>query len=329
MSQHKKVVIEVPHRISGFFEIMDKPSNIETSMDLLAKTGSRGGGPCLSGVGITTIIIDDDDKDYSKDNNIRIEINGMDHTTDADTTKSVIKWMNIPHIENKSIKIKHDFQLPIGAGYGSSGSGAIGTAVGLNLLFDLGMSLDQCGKIAHCAEVENKTGLGTVGGQILGGCTITMSPGYPFNLNKILIPPNLRIACASKGKILTSTILSDKQIRERIILSGRKAMKEIIKSFTIKNFMKVAIDFVENTGMLDIKELGLDDVKNAMHLLNNNENENIVGASMNQLGKSIYCIYQPDKDAESMIQEVLKENGFNDVNFLDFNDSGPTIKLLE
>lgn len=317
----KEIKVVVPHRISGFFEIVDHEYPEEPTIDDLSTIGSRGGGPCLSLGGITRIIVEEKEGDAAYE----IQINGKECTAGARTTRSALKWLPREIFKRYSFKIMHDYCLPMGAGYGSSGCGAVGVVVGMNVLFNLGMSLNRCGKIAHCAEVENKTGLGTVGGLINGGCTITMEPGYPFQLNSLVIPSWYKIACASMGGILTSDILSNEEIRNRIISAGKEAMNSIVKGFTIENFMKTSIAFVEKTGMLTMEKLDLGGVKNIMDALNENSTRGILGASMNQLGKSVYCIYTEGQENEARIQEAFLENGFKDVFFLDFNPSGPQV----
>ena len=52
---NKKVIVEVPHRISGFFEIVDEINGVEIKDP--EKIGSRGAGFCLSAVGKTEIIL--------------------------------------------------------------------------------------------------------------------------------------------------------------------------------------------------------------------------------------------------------------------------------
>ena len=52
----KKVIVEVPHRISGFFEIVDKINGVK--IDDPEKIGSRGAGFCLSAKGKTEISVE-------------------------------------------------------------------------------------------------------------------------------------------------------------------------------------------------------------------------------------------------------------------------------
>ena len=66
----KKVLVEVPHRISGFFEIVDEING--KKIDDPEKIGSRGAGFCLSAVGKTEIIIQNLNKDEKLQSDIYI-----------------------------------------------------------------------------------------------------------------------------------------------------------------------------------------------------------------------------------------------------------------
>ncbi|HME52018.1 MAG TPA: hypothetical protein VKM55_07360 [Candidatus Lokiarchaeia archaeon] len=321
----RKVVVDVPHRISGFFKIVDHTLPLDYGLDDLLSIGSRGGGPCLSECGVTAIEIDE----HGESGSVKIFINGEDCADGAKTTRSVLKWMAGEAVNDIAITIKHDFPMLMGAGYGSSGSGALGTAIALNVLLDMGLSLNDCGKFAHCAEVENKTGLGTIGGQVRGGCTISIAPGFPFTMETIILPPGIKIACATRGGLSTAQMLSDPDIRTSIIASGKTAMASIVEHFTIEHFTRIAIDFVNSTWMQFLEQLDLGAVKNVMDAVNSDLPEGILGASMNQMGKSVYCIYRASTDAEEYIDHVFVDNGFDEVKFLDFNTCGPSIRRIE
>lgn len=322
----RRVTIAVPHRISGFFEIVDHKLPEQYTMTDLLSIGSRGGGPCLSEKVVTTMEID-----KKKPGTISILINGLDYSAKAKTTLSVLKWMGLDAVREHAITIKHEMPLLMGAGFGSSGAGALGTAIAANVMFDLGFSLDECGKHAHCAEVENKTGLGTVGGQVRGGCTISMAPGFPFTMASILIPPELKIACATRGGLSTSQMLSDPPIRKRIIESGKKAMVSISAHFSMERFLQTAITFVNGTWLQFVEQLDLGGVKNLMCKINDDASKptTVLGASMNQMGKSVYVIYKSSVEAEDYIEKAFVDCGFEDMKAMEFDCGGPSVNRIE
>jgi pantoate kinase len=197
------------------------------------------------------------------------------------------------------VKVFHSFDLPVGCGYGASGSGALGLIYGLNQLLKLEFSHYELGRIAHIAEVINKTGLGTVCGQLAGGLCILKEPGYPCNYEKIKIPNHLKIVCGSFGKLYTKSILTDPNLNLRIKNAGRKALCKLIHDPNIITFIKASNDFVNDTDILNI--LNLNKVQELIQSLNQLD---ILGASMNQLGRSVYAICK--KQNESKVLEVFE-----------------------
>ncbi|OLS13505.1 MAG: hypothetical protein RBG13Loki_2876 [Promethearchaeota archaeon CR_4] len=274
------VIVDVPHRISGFFEPVDV--KLGRSVEDLARVGSRGGGPALTMFGHTTIKLLPTTPSESR---CHIFINGEDVTTEAKTTAVVFQQF-LDYLKTPvEVEIRHDFDLPIGCGYGASGAGAIGAAVGLTCVLGLPLTLNQAGRIAHIAEVMNKTGLGTVGGQLFAGFNITTHAGYPFILDKLIIPPGTKVICGSFGPVYTKSILSSWEWKEKIRSVGAKSFETLFTWPNLQNFMDVCRKFVADVGMLDA--LHLDNVKNLMDELNTLK---IYGASMNQLGQSVYAI---------------------------------------
>ncbi len=296
----KKIIIEVPHRISGFFEIVDTINGIKINDPV--RVGSRGAGFCLNAKGKTEITAEILKRD--SDFNSEIYINGNKLNQRAETTTYIIDY--IKKIINKPYKIRidHSFDLPVGCGYGASGSGALGTIFGLDHLLNLGFSYQEKGKIAHIAEVVNHTGLGTVCGQLNGGIGILKEPGYPCKYERIDIPQNLIIICGSFGMIHTKSILTDPVLNTKIKEAGRKALKKLVKNPNINTFMEVSIEFVKNTEILELLEL----VK-IKELIDDLNKLDIIGASMNQLGRSVYtiCRKENEKEVLSIIESYRPE----------------------
>ncbi len=296
----KKVVVEIPHRISGFFEIVDKIKGVD--IEDPAKIGSRGAGFCLNAKGKTEIVSQVLDKD--KDLEVEILINSKRVDEKAETTYYIIELLKKYIKKPFKIRINHTFELPVGCGYGASGSGALGAVFGLDYIFNLKLSYQEKIKIAHIAEVVNRTGLGTVCGQIGGGLGILKEPGYPCVYERIIVPKDLRIICSSFGVIHTKSILIDPVLNLRIKEAGKQALKKLLLEPNIKTFIKASKEFVKQTEILDILELT--DVK---ELLENLNKLTIIGASMNQLGRSVYSICRKENESEVLnLLESYKPN---------------------
>ncbi len=291
----KKIKIEVPHRISGFFEIVDKVNGV-TIIDP-ERIGSRGAGFCVDAVGITEVSAQDNDN--SNELETDIYINGVKVDEAAETTYFITNYIRKYIKKPYKIKVYHSFELPVGCGYGASGSGALGAIFGLDYLFNLNLPYQEKGKIAHIAEVVNRTGLGTVCGQINGGMGILKESGFPCVYERIKVPRNIKIICGSLGIIPTKSILSDPILSMKIKEAGKRALEALIRDPNVKTFTKTSIDFVKNTEILDI--LDLPEIKELIYSLNK---LNIFGASMNQLGRSVYAICR--KEQENDVLSILE-----------------------
>ncbi|WP_371801912.1 GHMP family kinase ATP-binding protein [Candidatus Lokiarchaeum ossiferum] len=319
-SSSNRVEVWVPLRISGFFQMQD-PSNPHEyrNSDYFVKIGSRGGGPALNAFGKTVIIR----QKYSESHLIpkkmqySIFIDGIDCTSKANTSRSAIELMK-PYLNGTdSLIVYHTFDLPQGSGYGSSGAGALGITFGLNKLYKLGLSNDELGKYAHIAEVMNHTGLGTVGGQFVGGLSISLQPGFPFNMQKIEIPSGIRIVVGSFGPISTKLILTDTNYKQLIHLKGRKAMKRMKADFSLLNYMSVCKKFLIETQLLE--RLNLMDLKSLISALNQISH---FGASMNMLGKSVFCICHSN-EVEAVKKEFMRFSSIVALQILKICDKGP------
>ena len=275
------IIVDIPHRISGFFEIVDQIDGI--NIEDPEKIGSTGAGFNLNAFGRTKIILAEN-KSYQK-NECSIFINGKEFNEKAETTFFIFKYIE-KYIKNPvRISIFHDFDLPVGCGYGASGSGALGTIIGLNFLLKLKLTKKDIGRIAHISEVINRTGLGTVCGQLCGGLCILKEPGYPCKTERINLPKGLKVICGSLGMIHTKSILNSEILNNRIKKAGRNALKKILADKNIYTFMKSSIDFVKETDILNI--LNLTKINELLDHLNKS---GIIGASMNQLGRSVFAI---------------------------------------
>ncbi len=292
MAPHKKeVVFEVPHRISGFFEIVDELDGIKIENPEII--GSRGAGFNLSAVGRTKIQVE-----KSNTPEINIFINNLRVDREAETTHYIYNYVKKFVKKVVKINIYHNFDLPVGCGYGASGAGALGTIYGLDHVLNLKLSNIEKGKLAHIAEVVNHTGLGTVCGQLRGGLCILREPGYPCISERINFPRNLKVICGTFGMIHTKSVLTHPKLNLMIKKAGRRAQKMLIQNPNIVTFIHASIEFVKETEILHI--LNLSELED---LIDNLNNLDILGASMNQLGKSIYSICK--LEAVKKVEEVF------------------------
>ena len=91
--------------------------------------------------------------------------------------------------------VNHKIEVPIGTGFGTSAGGALTAGLALKEALDLPLTHNQIGKIAHIAEIECQTGLGTVSSLTsTGGCVLVVEPGAPgiCQIDRIPITPDYR-----------------------------------------------------------------------------------------------------------------------------------------
>ena len=210
-----------PAHITGFFVICPHENP--------AMAGSLGCGITLK-AGVTT----------------RVEIGGSDGSDDSPcpTVGSVVSRLTRRRC---SVRITSD--IPIGAGFGASGAGALGTALALNHALSLGLTASQLTEIAHIAEVENRTGLGDVVAQSLGGVVIRRTPGASARLDRIDTDAK-DVFWVVFDKMSTKEILNDMSAIARINPAGMGSLRELLKMPTVENFMIQSRRFAAETGLM-------------------------------------------------------------------------------
>ncbi|TFF98633.1 MAG: hypothetical protein EU547_00935 [Promethearchaeota archaeon] len=306
-----KVTVKVPHRLTGFFEIVDTKRGQKISDP--EHIGSRGAGISLSALGKTTLT--SIESKSSSEPICEIYINDKRLNEKAETSYYIFEYFKKFIPKPVKIEIRHHFELPVGCGYGASGSGALGVSYGLNELFKLSFTTSECGKIAHISEVVNQTGLGTICGLLCSGLCVLTEPGYPCSYERIPVPKNIRVICTSFGKISTKSILSDDHFQLKIKKVGKLVLKKFIKNPNVYTFMELSHQFIEKTQLLDV--LGLDETKRLIDSLNK---ENIIGASMNQLGRSVFAICK-DKNFEGVLDIFKSYQTENNIFNLKVNEN--------
>jgi pantoate kinase len=219
----------VPSHITGFFAAHRREEP--------RLAGSVGCGLCLS-LGATTIVESAPDIQET-------EIFLNDVLSEAPVSRYVVE-----KLAKEPVRVKTELQMPFGAGFGASGAGALGCAYALNSFFDLGLTANWTAAVAHEAEVVNRTGLGDVIAQNIGGLVVRLQPGAPGTgrIDRIPVPP-LPISYVVRGPISTSQVLSDEKVMTAVNTAGESALKEFLKKPTFTQFMRLSRCFTVNCGL--------------------------------------------------------------------------------
>lgn len=229
-----------PCHITGFFQICD-------SADDFKHAGSVGAGVSLDKGVETTVRLNE-----AQSSSLRISINGVS-TNSAKVSEQLAKQMlrKKPH-EDYRVEIEHNVEVPIGAGFGTSGAGALSLALAMNEALGLNLARTEAAWEAHLAEVECKTGLGTVIAETFGGAEIRVKPGAPGigEIRRITVSEETNVACTSFGPLPTKKFLTDSETQRRINRSADGLTEKLMAEPRTDNFMKLARHFAENIGLI-------------------------------------------------------------------------------
>ncbi len=290
MSLTKTAKAFAPAGISSFFEICDTTDG--KPITDLERVGSRGGGFGLQKGVWTQVTVKE-----AKKADIKISINDIS-TPEAETTKTVVEKLLSKVEKPYEVQVHHTIEVPIGAGFGTSAGGALTTGLALKEALDLPLTYNQIGRAAHVAEVECKTGLGTVGPLMLSGCILTIEPGAPgiSVIDRLPISPDYVVVAGVFGPIATKKVLLSPEKRREVNHWGNKTLQEIMDNPTLENFLACCLKFAEKTGFMTPR------VKELVHLA---EKAGAIGTAQNMLGEAAHCLVREENADE--VAEAFKK----------------------
>jgi pantoate kinase len=280
-----------PAGLSSFFEICDRTPEGKPIADL-ERVGARGGGFGIQKGVLTKVTISG-----AKKNSIHTFINGKP-APGAETSKTTAQMLLKKVSDAYDVNIHHRIEVPIGAGFGSSAAGALTTGLALSDALGLRLTYNQIGRIAHVVEVQCKTGLGTVGPLMLGGCILTVEPGAPgiSVIDRLPLSPDYVVVTGVFGSIPTRQVLSSAEKRIKINRWGRKTLESILEEPSLENFLACCLEFAERTGFMTPR---------VKQLVNLAKKAGAVGTAQNMVGEAAHALTL-EENAES-ITEAFKQ----------------------
>jgi pantoate kinase len=280
-----------PAGISSFFEICDKNSSGENFADLCC-VGARGGGFGLQKGVLTELCVCE-----AKTSGITVSINGK-FAPEAETTKTAIRIL-LGNIKGTyDVTVKHQIEVPIGAGFGSSAAGALTAGLALKAALALPLTYNQIGKAAHVAEIKCQTGLGTVSPLLVSGCVLVLEPGAPgiSVIDRIPISSDYVVVAGVFGPTPTKQILASAEKRREVNLYGKKTLECILGEPSLENFLVCCWDFAEKAGFTTER------VRNLVKLA---KNAGSVGAAQNMVGEAVHAVVLKENAAD--VTEAFKK----------------------
>ncbi|OLS19406.1 MAG: Pantoate kinase [Candidatus Heimdallarchaeota archaeon LC_3] len=271
----------VAGHITGLFEIHIKSNNI-------LQQGSRGAGFCINR-GVKTSV-----RKEEKNDNLKIFFNDLEiHPSEAIVTKKIIEKI-VPSSIIDELTIHHDFEIPIGSGYGASAAGAVGLAFALNNIMKNPLTEENLWSVAHESEIECGSGLGDISGLYQGGTEIRISSGAPgigettsfksLDTSDNLITINL-------GKLSTVDIIFSKEKQNVISKTGKKFLDSLSSDSSFEKFIELSNKFT-----LEVKLYS----NHLINLIDNLSKLSIKSAQI-MLGEGLFFIIPKNKNINNIM----------------------------
>jgi pantoate kinase len=259
----------------------------------LEKVGARGGGFGIQKGVLTKVTTREAEK-----SSINVFINS-EPAPEAKTTRKVIEIL-LRKNAKYDVTVEHQIEVPIGTGFGTSAGGALTAGLALKEALDLPLTYNQIGKVAHVAEIECQTGLGTVSSLTsTGGCVLVVEPGAPgiCRIDRIPITPDYTVVAGFfKSNIPKKTVLEDPGKKQLINRYGKKTLEAILAEPTLENFLDCCWQFSEQT------DLATENVRQLVKLA---KKAGAVGAAQNMIGEAVHALVL--KENANQVAEAFKQ----------------------
>ncbi|MDG6964233.1 MAG: hypothetical protein JRN27_05905 [Nitrososphaerota archaeon] len=226
-----------PSAITNFFEISYHARG--------GSAGATGGGYVLT-KGTTT-------RALARDGGGRVAtvVNG-DPGYDARTTRRAAKALLSEQAPGVSVELDQTSDTPIGGGFGASAAAATSAVYAVASAAGIARRKDVLASYAYRAEVEERTGLGTVSviydGVGAGAITVPGEPGRSEFL-RVKIPKGLRIVTGFLAPFDKRDALSSKPVSDRINALGRESLRSFVSDPTLANLASEGERFSRRLGL--------------------------------------------------------------------------------
>jgi len=217
---------------------------------------------------------------------VSVRINNRAASHAKTTIAAVARLLQISG-EKYEVIIEHDVDVPIGAGYGASAAGSLSAALAFSEAADLGLSVNEVGRVVHGAEIVSGTGLGTVGPILTGGFILTRKSGGPgiAVIDRLPVSQRLKVVSACLGPISTREALRSRGLRRKVNALGKATFQCIARDLRPSNFMRASKKFAYGLGLMSPQTAQLIELM---------ETAGAIGATQNMLGQAVHAIADED-----------------------------------
>jgi pantoate kinase len=272
--------VYVPAGLSSIFQIC-----YEGNRDLELE-GAKGGGFRLKLGTYTYAEISEVDEVF---------INGIKE--EGKTSLKVIELFKKKFQINENIRLVHKIEVPIGCGFGTSGSGALGAVFAIADLFDIKAPYCELANIAHEAEILSLTGLGTVAGlsSFKGSCGLIIEAGGPCicKTKELKVDRNDVLVSIVISNIDKATVLQSEEKKKIVNALAEDLMKDIDDAYSLLDKARI---FAIKAGFAD---------NYLQYLMNFMLKIGFKGVAQNMIGKAVHGLIDKDH-LEHVIKELSK-----------------------
>ena len=268
-----RAVAFAPGHVTGLFSIAEDGQ------------GSTGAGFCVE-KGVKTTV----SAKPAKANKVRLLLNGENER--LPTSQEVVRrFLELTPGKHHDVLVEHKAQLPVGYGFGMSGAGALSLALALNKALKTRLTALEAARIAHEAEIECSTGLGSVIAERFGGFGVRKEPADFESYAHIRFPRNLKVVLAPIKPIETRKIIRDEGWKGRINGIGSACVRDLLAKPTLEHFMSLSRMFATESGLA---------YNNLLAAMRES------GGSMAMLGESIFVLTDSPKKPAAILRKFSK-----------------------
>jgi pantoate kinase len=276
-----------PCQITGFFRIHDRlrdPNRI----------GSTGTGICVE-QGVTTRV--NLNPRSSRKSSILLSGKPLARPIVSSIVLRKFRELSGPF----RVDVAHSTELPVGCGYGTSGAGALSLALAMNEALGKPLNRIEAAQVAHVAEVEARTGLGTVASEFTGGVVVRLKPGAPGvgSTERFRFGQKSRIVSGSFGPMRKTRVLGNVSLSDRVNSCGENLVSRFLRRPDGERFVELSSRFAD---CLSLKSSRLD------HAMKYVAAQGFVSCMM-MLGESLFCLVDVEfveKASKALMKAGLK-----------------------
>lgn len=158
----------------------------------------------------------------------------------------------IRYLTKRTLCVYLDSPLPLGYGFGISSAASLATAYAVNHILKLGKSDMALNRIVHRSEIDNHTGLGSTGTQVLGGFVVKNRAGMPPGYFRMQFT-GTKLFTIILDKIETPSILQNDVLLSHINLAADRVMERLqpIAKSSFSHVIRLSYEFAKESRLID------------------------------------------------------------------------------